>query len=81
MVGPLMFAGEDIFPFAPEDPCDGVDNNCDAVVDEVLRSPDTTPGAADGCVRTGGGATEVDYHQSAQRSEYCGGCGIVTSAN
>jgi hypothetical protein len=71
----------EIRPFAAEDPCDGVDNNCDGVVDEVLRAPDTTPGAPDGCVRTGGGATEVDYHETLGYSEYCGGCGVVTEAN
>ncbi|MFO0715137.1 MAG: MopE-related protein [Sandaracinus sp.] len=84
---PLAGAGDcddhdpEIRPFAPEDPCDGRDNDCDGVVDEVLRTYVPSPGVPDGCVRAGGGAVPVDFDATARSSEHCGGCGVATSAS
>lgn len=65
-----------VHPGAAEVACDGVDNDCDGIADEVLGNP-----AMFGCVRTGGRATGVDYTASAAYSEYCGGCGVTTTAS
>ncbi len=76
-----QYHGRDVRPFAPEDPCDGIDNNCNGIIDELppLGEDGTRPW--DGCVRIGSGATPVYYGRSDTYSEYCGGCGVVTAPN
>lgn len=69
----------EVRPFAPEDPCNARDDDCDGRVDEVLRDPRGRPGAYDGCVQRGGVATAVSYYETARHSEHCGGCGVTTT--
>lgn len=75
-------ADEQVHPFASDEPCDGTDQDCDGIVDEVARPRGAgSPGVPDGCVRTSGGPVAIDYDVTSATSEHCGGCGLATAMN
>ncbi len=68
-------------PFADEDSCNGADDDCDDVVDEVVRARDPSPGVFEGCVRAAGSPASIDYDLTRPSYEHCGGCGMTTQTN